>query len=89
MQVYLDSTHTRWRPVGIVGTKGLVHKNLYIYLGGYTGDVGGQTQLDADHFMLEVENKLYYFDNGELIEYELWEMNNQVGWIEAQLAAMD
>jgi hypothetical protein len=88
LQVYLDPTRTRWRPVGIVGSKGLVNKNLYIYLGGYTGDVGGQTQVEADHFMLEVENKLYYFDNGEMTEYELWEMNNQIGWLEALFATI-
>lgn len=88
LEVMLDSTHTKWYPIGITGTKGLHTKGLYIYLGSYTGDVGGQSQVDADKFMLEVKNEMYFYDSNGFTPFNLWEMNNQIGWIEALLAAI-
>ena len=89
LEVQLNSTHTAWKPLNIVGTTGLHSKGLYIYLGSYTGNVQGQSYTDADKFMLETKNELYYMEtNGTMTPYYLWEMNNQIGWIEAQLAAI-
>lgn len=89
LEVQLNSTHTAWKPLDIIGTTGLHSKRLYIYLGSYTGNVQSQSQADADKFMLETKNELYYMEtNGTMTPYYLWEMNNQIGWIEAQLAAI-
>lgn len=88
LEVYLSSDHTRWYPVGITGSTGLHSKGLYIYLGSYTGDVNSQSHTDADKFMLETKNEMYYYDNGVFTPFNLWELDNQVGWIEAQLAAI-
>lgn len=86
LEVGLNMTHTAWYPIALVGTKGMHAKGLYIYLGGYTGTNTGSAQDDYDHFMLEQQNGLYFYDNGKLTEFGLWELNSQVGWIEAQLA---
>lgn len=88
LEVQLNSTHTAWKPLNIVGTTGLHSKGLYIYLGSYTGNVQGQSHTDADKFMLETKNELYYYESGVFTPFNLWEMNNQIGWIEAQLAAI-
>jgi len=89
LEVNLDSSHTHWYPVGITGSTGLQPKGLYIYLGGYTGDVESQNQSDIDKFMLETKNELYYYDSTlGMIPFNLWELDQQVGWIEAQLAAI-
>lgn len=76
LQVQISSDYARWKPVAIVGTKGLVVKCFYIYLGSFTGDLNGQLQTDIDHFMLETENQMYYFDDTSLIKFEDWRLKN-------------
>ena len=80
LKVTLNSDYTRWSPVDIVGTTGLISGNYYIRLGAYGGDPNAGSADDLDKFNLEIENKLFYYyvQNSVpyLIPFEIWRMKS-------------
>ena len=78
LQVLLDSDQKYWRPVAIVGSSALQQKCFYINLGPYIGRTGTGQGADANHFMLEEENPLYFLsENGELWDWATYIANEK------------
>ena len=73
LKVNINQDRTMWTPVGIIGDGyKLTAGTFVIRLGSYTGDQESQDQSlggEMDHFMLDDNNPLYYFDGQDLVPW--------------------